>query len=301
MKEIITIIRLNCALCLGLIFCAINYSAEAQDLQKITIRSVKAGESVYMLYCDGDFGGGNVTASVGKDGVLIADNMYAKVTPKLQEAIKALSDKPIRYALNSHFHGDHIQGNEILSSTATIIAHTNLRKRVGSKQPAPAPGALPVITFSDSLNMYFNGEEIRLIHLPSGHTDTDVVIYFTGSKVVHMGDMFFFGMFPAVYKQGGGDIKQLIVNIDKVINNIPADAKVVPGHGDLATVSDLKDYLTMLKETTALVEEGIKKGKTLDQMKTEKILIKYDKLGEGGAQTTDQYTTMLFGLLSPKK
>lgn len=253
-----------------------------------------------MMDCVDDFVGGNVTVSIGKDGILLVDNFFAQAMPKLLEKIKAISDKPIRYEINSHFHGDHTNGNEILSSTATIIAHTNLRTRFLNQNPPAAPGMLPQITFIDSLTLYFNEEEIRLIHLPNGHTDNDVVVYFTKSKVVHMGDMFFFKMFPAVYTKGGGNIKQLIINVEKVVNNIPADAKVVPGHGDLATADDLKNYLTMLKETTATIEKAIKQNQSLEQIKKEKLLMKYDALGAGGAQTTDQYTEMLYKLLTGK-
>jgi len=118
------------------------------------------------------------------------------VMPKVMEKLKTLSDKPVRFAINTHFHGDHNSGNEILSSTATIIGHAKLYQRLASKTPALSPRSLPTITFSDSIIMHFNNEEIRLIHLPDGHTDNDVVVYFVESKVVHMGDMFFFGMFP---------------------------------------------------------------------------------------------------------
>ncbi len=283
-------------------FCStLSFSTFAQtDFSNVVIRSTQAAESVYMMDCVDDFVGGNVSVSIGKDGILLVDNFFAQAMPKLLEKIKAISDKPIRYEINSHFHGDHTNGNEILSSTATIIAHTNLRTRFSAQNPPAVPGMLPQITFTDSLTLYFNDEEIRLIHLPNGHTDNDVVVYFTKSKVVHMGDMFFFKMFPAVYTKGGGDIKQLIINVEKVIHNIPADAKVVPGHGDLATADDLKNYLAMLKETTAAVEKAIKQNKSLEQIKKEKLLMKYDVLGAGGAQTTDQYTEMLYKLLTGK-
>jgi cyclase len=279
----------------------LTFSTVAQtDFSNVIIRSTQAGESVFMMDCADDFVGGNVTVSVGKDGVLLVDNMFAQAMPKLLGKIKTLSDKPIRYEINSHFHGDHTNGNEVLSSTATIIAHTNLRTRFINQNPPAIPAMLPHITFTDSMTLYFNDEEIKLIHLPNGHTDNDVVVYFTKSNVVHMGDMFFFKMFPAVYTKGGGNIKQLIINVEKVINTIPADAKVVPGHGDLATADDLKSYLTMLKETTGTIEKAITEDKSLEQIKKEKLLAKYDALGAGGAQTTDQYTEMLYKLLTGK-
>jgi cyclase len=273
---------------------------DAIHAQEATIRITQAGRSVYMMDGQGDFTGGNIAVSVGDDGLLLVDNMFAKFMPKVLEKLKTLSDKPVRFAINTHYHGDHNNGNEILSSTATIIGHTELRQRLASRAPALPLRSLPTITFSDSLTIHFNNEEIRLIHLPGGHTDNDVVVYFTGSNVIHMGDMFFYGMFPGVYREGGGDIRHLVVNLEHIISTIPANAKVIPGHGDLATVDDLRNYIVMLKETIAIVENGIRNGNTADQMVKEKVLAKYDALGSGGAQTTEQYTRMLYKLLSAK-
>ena len=258
---------------------------------------------LYFLDCVNGFGGGNVTASIGEDGILLADDMYAAMSPKLLAALRSVSDKPVRMVLNSHFHGDHIEGNKNFQQSAIIIAHENVRRQLLRMNTASAPtiGMLPAVTFTDSMRIHFNGEDIRLLHFPNCHTDGDAVIYFTGSKVLHLGDMFFFEMFPAVYTEGGGDIKQLIVALDKILLEIPADAHVVPGHGNLATMRDLAAYVAMLKETTGIVEGKIREGKTLEEMKKEKVLAKYDVLGSGGAQTTDQYLAMLYKLLSARK
>jgi len=279
-------------------------SAPAQDkLDAVTVRAAKAAGNVYFLDCAGGFGGGNVAASVGDDGILLVDDMYAAMGPKLLAALKTLSDKPVRIVLNTHFHGDHIQGNKNFHGTAVIIGQENIAKRLiaANKESAPTLDYVPAVTFSDRISINFNGEEIQMIHFPNTHTDGDSIVYFTKSKVLHLGDMFFFGMFPAVYTQGGGDIRQLVRSIEKIVADFPADTKVIPGHGDLATMQDLKNYLAMLKETIAIVDADIKAGKTLDQMQKEKVLAKYDALGSGGAQTTDQYLAMLFKLLSPAK
>jgi cyclase len=276
----------------------------AQDkLEGVTVRAAKASGNVYFLDCTGGFGGGNVAASIGDDGILLVDDMYAVMAPKLIATLKTLSDKPVKIVLNTHFHGDHIQGNKVFRTTSVIIGQENIAKRLiaANKDSAPTLEYVPAVTFSDRITLNFNGEEIQMIHFPNTHTDTDSIVYFTRSKVLHLGDMFFFGMFPAVYSQGGGDIRQLVRSIEKIVADFPADAKVVPGHGELATMQDLKNYLAMLKDTIGIVDAGIKGGKTLDQMQKEKVLAKYDLLSSGGAQTTEQYLTMLFNLLSAEK
>ena len=279
-------------------------SLSAQDkLDSVAVRVSKASGNVYFLDCTGGFGGGNVAASIGDDGILLVDDMYAAMGPKLLASLKTLTDKPVRIVLNTHFHGDHIQGNKNFHDTAVIIGQENIAKRLiaANKDSAPTFAYVPTVTFSDRISLNFNGEEIQMIHFPNGHTDSDSIVYFTKSKVLHLGDLFFFGMLPAVYTQGGGDIRQLVRSIEKIVTDFPADTKVIPGHGDLATMQDLKNYLAMLKETTAIVDAGIKSGKTLDQMQKEKALSKYDTLGSGGAQTTDQYLAMLSNLLSAEK
>lgn len=265
----------------------------------ISVRTIKVSGSVYMLDCVNGFGGGNVAASIGEDGILLVDNMYAWMSPKLTSSLKTISDKPIKIVLNTHFHTDHIQGNEIFKKTSTIIAHENVYKQLlkKHKESAPTTDMLPDVTFSDSMRIHYNGEEIRMLHFPHSHTDGDAVIYFTQSNVLHLGDMFFFDMFPAVYTEGGGNIKQLIVSLEKILQEFPLNAHVVPGHGRLATMKDLADYVAMLKETTSIVESKIKEGRTLDQMIQDKVIAKYNALGDGGAQTTDQYLGMLYKLL----
>ena len=205
--------------------------------------------------------------------------------------------------LNTHFHGDHIQGNKNFERSAVIVAQENVRKRLiaNNKESAPTLDILPTVTFADRLTINFNGEEVQMIHFPNGHTDGDSIVYFTRSKVLHLGDMFFFEMFPAIYSEGGGNIRQLVRSLDQILVDIPADAKIVPGHGRLATMEDLKNYVAMLKETISIVDANIKQGKSLDQMQKEKVLAKYDALGAGGAQTTEQYLAMLYKLLSAEK
>ena len=280
-------------------FAAYKLPNTTKTEDSISVRITKIDGNVYFLDCVNGFGGGNVTASIGDEGISIADDMFANMQGKLQAALKTISNKPVRIVLNSHFHGDHIQGNVNYSSNAIIIAQENVKQRLLKTKKEPA--MLPAVTFSDSLTINFNGEDIRMLHFANCHTDADAVIYFTKSKVLHLGDMFFFEMFPAVYTEGGGNIKQLIITLDKILLDFPADAHVVPGHGNLATMKDLANYVAMLKETINIVETNVAAGKTLEQMKAAKVLAKYNTLGNGGAQTTDQYLAMLYKLLVTEK
>jgi cyclase len=266
---------------------------------RITVRSVKAGGAVYMLDCENGFGGGNVAASIGPDGIMLVDDMFEAITPKLLEALKKISSGSVRLVVNTHFHGDHIQGNSVLSASTMIVAHKNLVKRfINNKPEWVTEKSFPQILIADSLTINFNGEEVLLFHLPNGHTDNDVFVYFTKSGVIHMGDTFFKGMFPAVYKEGGGDILQMIANLENILARMPDHVKFIPGHGDLATKKEFRDYVSMLKETTELVGAAIKSGISLEQAQQRKILAKYDALGSGGAQSTDQYLAMLYKLLA---
>ncbi|TAJ54117.1 MAG: MBL fold metallo-hydrolase [Chitinophagaceae bacterium] len=280
-----------------------NLEIPQKGVDSFTIRMSGIGGSVFFLECVNGFGGGNVAASVGEDGILLVDDMFAMMGNKIKTTLATLSPKPIRMVLNTHFHGDHIQGNKVFGESAVIVAQENVRKRLQKSitPKNPSTQMLPVVVFRDSMSLHFNGEEIKLVHFPNSHTDGDAMIYFTGSKVIHLGDMFFFGMFPAVYTEGGGNIKQLISSLEQILTDVPADVRVIPGHGGVATMKDLQDYVTMLKETTGIVETAIRKGVNLEQMKQEKLLQKYNALGDGGAQSTDQYLAMLYKLLLPVK
>lgn len=252
-----------------------------QDLSKVQIKTTKVAGSVYML----EGAGGNIGVSVGEDGIILIDDQYAPLAPKIEAALRAVSDKPVKYVLNTHWHGDHTGGNESFGKQAPVIAHTNVRKRLaqGRNEPGretpPAPkAALPVITFDDRLMIHINGEDVRAVHYPHGHTDGDVVIFFTSSNVVHMGDHFFNGRFPFIDLGSGGSARGLIRNVDAVIAAVPADVKIIPGHGALASLSDLKSYSAMLKDTVKIVEAQMKKGRTPAQMKSDKVLAKYEAL-----------------------
>jgi glyoxylase-like metal-dependent hydrolase (beta-lactamase superfamily II) len=266
------------------------------DFSKIEVKVEKAAGNVYMLSGVGGFAGGNVGVSVGPDGVLLVDDQFEPMVPKIEAALKGVTDKPVRFVLNTHYHGDHTHGNKVFGLRATVIAHDNVRKRMaasdefdGKPGTKPPAHALPLVTFDDQVSVHLNGEEIRGVHFPSSHTDTDTVVYFKGSNVVHMGDDYFNGAFPYVDLEGGGSVKGYLAAIEGVLGQVPDDVKVIPGHGPLATKADMRAYLDMLKETTAIVEKALAQGKTAEELKTAKVLGAFDAKWGGGFIKTDAW------------
>lgn len=277
-------------------------SLAQQDFSKVEITTTKVAGSVYML----EGRGGNIGVSVGPDGILIVDDQYAPLADKIKAALGKLgSDKP-KFILNTHWHGDHTGGNPHFGRDGVIIAHENVRKRVSVQEelfgrkvdPLPKEG-LPVVTFADSLSIHFNDEEIRVWHLPGGHTDGDCVVLFTKSNVLHTGDLMFAGMFPFVDLDHGGNVQRMAENVGKLIASAPADVKIIPGHGPISTVDDLKTFHRMLIETLDVVRKGIAEGKSLEQMKSAGVPDAWKKWGDGFIKT-DQWIETLHKSLSRK-
>jgi cyclase len=217
----------------------------------------------------------NIAASVGDDGIVLVDTCGARVAERLLTAVKHLSPKPLRSVINTHAHGDHTGGNAVFQKLAPVIAHHNVRVRMAAgnektrDKPAP-PEALPSVTFGSEMILHLNGEEIRLLHLPPGHTDGDVVVFFKKANVVCMGDVF---MSPAVSFgdrwYGGGSLR-LIEALELLLPQIPADAKIVPGHGVISTRADIERGLEVMKKMKAVVEAAVQSGKTLEQLQAER-------------------------------
>lgn len=260
----------------------------ARENQQVTFRTEKVGGNVYALFGQG----GNIGVSYGADGLLTIDTQFENIADKIKAELRKLgSDKP-KFTFNTHWHGDHTGGNVIFGQDAIIVAHTNVRNRLLSttdrdgkpKTPTPKVG-LPMITYDKGLSVYFNGEEIKAVHFPKGHTDGDTVIFFTGSNVVHLGDDFFVGRFPFVDLGSGGSVEGLVKNIGELIQMIPSDAKLIPGHGAISTIDDLKDYHQMLIETTLMVRKSMKEGKSLDEIKKAGFPEKYKDAGSGFIKT----------------
>ncbi len=270
--------------------------AQDEDFSKIESRITKVRGNIYMIDGTGGFAGGNIGVSVGEDGILIVDDQFAPLADKIAALLSGVTKKPVRFVLNTHFHGDHTNGNRVWGQKATVIAHDNARKRLEGGNPSsdpdehrdPAPRfALPVITFNDTATLHINGEEIRAVHFPHGHTDGDSIVWFEKSNVVHLGDDFFNGVFPFIDLENGGSVQGLISNLEQILPQVKPDTKIIPGHGPLATPADLKVYIAMLKDCRAIVEDGVRHKKTLEQMKKEHVLSKYGKYDWEFAKSDD--------------
>jgi cyclase len=293
---------------LALLLAAAPAAAQDNDFSKVEIKVTKVAGSVYML----EGAGGNIAASVGEDGIVIVDDQFAPLVDKIRAALKGVADKPVRFVINTHVHFDHTGGNAAFSSTSTIIAQENVRKRLASGGTAGNLGsvkfdseaapkeALPIITFARDLTLHLNGEEIRAIHFPHGHTDGDSVVYFTGSNVAHLGDDFVTYGFPFIDLGSGGSVDGMIAALEEVLPKLPADVKIIPGHGPLSKVADVERFITMLKETRAAAQKEIKAGKTLEQMKQEKVLEPWSKWS-GSFISSDAFLETLYNDLTGKK
>jgi len=297
---------------LFLLGAAVFAAAQDQDFSKVQIKVTKVSGNIYMLQGSG----GNIAASVGEDGIVIVDDQYAPLADKIAAALKGIgvTDKPVRFVINTHYHGDHTGGNlPFATGGSTVIAQDNVRKRLetGGKagigtamsmdQPAQPKGALPIITFDHDVTVHLNGEDIRALHFPGGHTDGDAIVFFPKANVVHMGDDFVRYGYPFIDVIAGGSVQGMIAACEKVASLLPADVKVIPGHGDLASIGDVRDYSVMLKETSSVVQGAINSGKTPEQMKTEKILATWDAKYGKGSITPDLFIETLYNSLTNKK
>jgi len=283
-------------------------AGQDRDFSKVEIKVSKVAGTVYML----QGAGGNIGASVGDDGIVIVDDQYAPLADKIQAALKGITDKPVRFIINTHYHPDHTGGNAYFQKQAPIIAQDNVRKRLESggaggnggsihmDMKAAPTEALPIITFDHDVTVHLNGEDIRALYFPAGHTDGDSIIFFPKSNVVHMGDDFVTYGFPFIDVEAGGSINGMIDGVEKVMAQVPPDVKIIPGHGQVSTVDDVRVYLTMLKATRDVVAQALKEGKTLDEMKQAKILDPWKKFA-GDFINQDAYLETLYNSLTGQK
>jgi cyclase len=255
---------------------------QQQDFSKVTIKTTKITEGLYML----EGAGGNIGVSVGEDGVVVIDDQFAPLTPKIQAAITAITPKPIKFVLNTHWHGDHVGGNENLAAAgAVIVAHENVRKRMSVSQfivlikqdvPPSPPKALPVVTFSSDVTLHLNGEDIHVMFVGPAHTDGDSIVVFPKAKVVHMGDCFSTTSYPFVDLGSGGNYDGFVATADKVLGMVDDTFKIIPGHGALSVKADLKGWREMLATVRTRVKKQADAGKPLEAIQKQNLTADLD-------------------------
>jgi len=305
-------LRVFTASLVGTLWVALAVAQQEPDWSKVQIKVTKVSGNIYML--EGE--GGNIAASVGEDGIVIVDDQFAPLADKIQVALKGLgiTDKPVRFVINTHYHGDHAGGNVPFSqSGSTVIAQDNVRKRLESGGTAgngssmkmdvkpAAKAALPIITFEHDVTVHLNGEDIHALHFPAGHTDGDSIIFFPQNNVVHMGDDFVRYGFPFIDVASGGSVQGMIAAMEKATAQLPVDVKVIPGHGQLSDLDDVREFVKMLKETSAVVEKALKQHKTLEQMKQDRILDPWAKRWNGDFVKTDAFIETLYNSMTGTK
>jgi glyoxylase-like metal-dependent hydrolase (beta-lactamase superfamily II) len=245
------------------------------DYSNVNIQTIPVRGNISMLIG----AGGNIGVSAGDDGILIIDDQFAPLADKIRAAIADLGSDTPKFLLNTHFHGDHTGSNADFGMNSIIVAHENVRSRlIGENSPA---SALPVVTFDDDVTVHFNGEDITLIHMPAGHTDTDSVVMFSGSNVIHMGDHFFNGGFPFVDMANGGTVQGYLNNLEKALSWIGDDTAVVPGHGPLGTKQDLLDFCNVVKDTSTTIRVMKSQQMSKEEIVAEGLDAQYESWGQG--------------------
>ncbi|MBI2993600.1 MAG: MBL fold metallo-hydrolase [Gammaproteobacteria bacterium] len=282
-------------------------TAQEEDrFKNVQIETIQVAEGVYMLVGEG----GNIGVSAGEDGVFLIDDQFAPLTGKIKAAVAKISDKPVRFVLNTHWHGDHTGGNENLGKEGVVIvAHDNVFSRMAKEnfmeafnlRVPPAPkAALPVISFNDTVTFHLNSEEIHTRHYARAHTDGDSVVHFRGRNVVHTGDIFFNQSYPLIDVSSGGSIDGVIASVKDLLTWIDGKAKIIPGHGPLADRKALEGYLEFLTTVRARIGDLIDEGRTLEEAVAARPLADFDATLGKGFLTTDRFVEIIYKGLAAK-
>ncbi len=278
--------------------------AAAQGQIDVKIETVPVAEGMHMLVGRG----GNIGVCTGDDGVLLIDDQYAELAPKIRDAVAAISDGAIMMVLNTHWHRDHTGGNEPLGrSGALIVAHDNVRMRMSARhfstffdsttEPSP-PEALPVVTFDGTLTFHVNGHTIRAEHAPTAHTDGDAIVYFEEANVVHMGDNFFNGLYPFIDGDSGGSVEGMIAAVDGVLARIDDDTKIIPGHGPLSDKQGLAEFGTMLRTVAQRIRGQIDAGRGVEEIVASKPTAEFDARWGQGFIKPDDWVALVYAVMT---
>jgi cyclase len=291
---------------LGLLLASAAGAQPVPDVSKVTVKVVPVAAGVYML----EGIGGNIGLSVGKDDAFVIDDQYAPLSDKIKAAVATVTPKPVRFVVNTHWHFDHVGGNEAMAGAGAIIfAHENTRRRMSIEQfiqafnmkiPASPTAALPIITFTDTITFYTNDDTVRTFHVANAHTDGDVIIHFRKANVVHMGDTFFNGRYPLIDLSSGGSMTGMIAAANQGLAMSNADTRFIPGHGPLATRADLARYRDMLVTVRDRVVKLIAQQKTLKEILDAKPAADLDAQWGNGNIKSDQFLTIVYQSLTQR-
>ena len=285
---------------LVVLYAGVAVAQQQQDWDAIEVQVVPVAGNVSVLVGSG----GNIGVSVGDDGTILVDDQFAPLTEKIVAAARTLTSDPVRFIINTHFHGDHTGGNENFGKMGSIItAHENVRRRMSTEQvrtvarqdttPASPADALPKITFADEVTFHWNGDTIHVFHVDNAHTDGDSIVHFTNADVVHMGDTFFRGRYPFIDVDFGGNVNGVIAAADRVLAITKPSTKLIPGHGEIGTPDDLRRYRDMLTEIRDRVQTLIDQGNGIDAVVAAKPAAKYDaEIGENEAFVRSIYYSL---------
>jgi cyclase len=275
-----------------------------QDFSSVEVQTIPVAEDLYMLVG----AGGNMSLSVGSDGAFLVDDEYAPMSAKILAAIHRVTDSDVKFIVNTHWHGDHTGGNENMSKQgAIIVAQENVRMRLSTEQfqqildrrtPPSPPAALPVVTFQDQINFHWNGNLIRVFHVPNAHTDGDSVVYYTNANVIHMADVFFNGMYPFIDVSSDGSLDGIIAAGERVLAMTNPDTKLIPGHGPLATPDDLRTYLDVLRQARQRIQSLIDQGRSEDEVVAADPTRQWDRQWGAGFMNPESFTRLAYRSLS---
>lgn len=259
------------------ILAAVGVSAEEADrFADVQVKAQPVNGNVYVLMG----AGGNIGATIGSDGTLIIDDEFQPLAGRIQKALTELNGDAPKLIINTHFHGDHTGGNPVFGETGTIIAQDNVRTRLAAQTAFP-PRGLPIITYTDRITVHFNGDTLDVIHLPPAHTDGDSVVWFHEANVLHTGDLLFNGAFPVIDLSHGGSVQGMIDDLGRLIDMVPDDIHIIPGHGPLATKDDMKKSRDMIRETRAEVTEALGRGMSVDDIVAHGLAARWKPWGQG--------------------
>jgi cyclase len=289
---------------LSVAVCATPAFSQTQDFDQVQIETLPLREGIYMLVGEG----GNIGVSAGEDGIFLIDDQFAPLTEKILAALDEISNEPVRFLINTHWHFDHTGGNENFGKAGVVIvAHDNVRRRMSTEQfievlgrgfpPSPA-AALPVITFNDTVTFHLNGETIEAFHVEAAHTDGDSIIHFNDANVVHMGDTYFNGLYPFIDVESGGSIEGMIAAVEGVLTFIDDETLIIPGHGSLSNREELMVYLEMLKAVRDRVKAAIEQGMSMEEFIASKPTADFDPVWGQGFFSPEQFLQFVYNDLA---